>query len=129
MSILISISLSIIVVITLFSVIAGQDWTFSGLNNGFAEGYSFNVDALAGGIAILIIVISLVSIIGIRIFNSGLSESSIRTITICFVYASLWALFSALSYSLLIEIAYVGLFIYLILTLIFVFGVLEKVSN
>lgn len=132
---LIAISLGILIILTLFSVIAGANWISLGLDSTFSdtpEGYigsgSFSIDPLTGAIGIILIVIMICVIFGMRFFSSGLSEQSVRTITIGLSYVSIWILFSIFAEPLLVQIEVFGLFLYIILTIMFTIGILQKIT-
>lgn len=82
-----------------------------------------------GGIAIIIFIGGVSILIGIQVLGSGLSDTTIKVLTILTAYGSLWIILSLLSMSLLFEIQLFGLFIYTILTLIYVIGMIEKISE
>lgn len=82
-----------------------------------------------GGIAIIVLIAGISILIGIQVLGSGLSDITIKVLTILTAYGSLWIILSLLSMSLLFEIQLFGLFIYTILTLIYVIGMIEKISE
>lgn len=90
--------------------------------NIFTE-YGFQVVGLFG-VAISAIVVGVVG--GIDLFGSGLSEHSVKLLSNSVLYFGLWGIFSSIAIPLILEIPmYFGVFIYAILTLMFVVGVLS----
>jgi len=139
MAILLIISLGTIIILAVISTLTGKGSFVGGGNSYLSEGtqttwnlYSSEgiyIDQFEGAIIILIVVVMIICVIGLRIWNSGLSDTSIRTYTIIIFYASLWGIFSALAYDLIVAIETFGSFIYIFLTIIFVIGVFQKVST
>lgn len=141
MALLIIISLGTLIILACITVLTKQG-SFSDvssssfLENGtqsnwtvYSTSSGFYIDEFEGAIIILVIIVAIVAVIGLRIFNSGLSDSGIRTITIIIFYASLWGIFSVMAYDLIISIAIFGSFIYVILTIIFIMGVFQTIHN
>ena len=138
---LILLSLGCLIILSLFSLIVGASLQQVGLqtididtikNNSafqysiddFAE--SFYIDEFIGAIVIIIAIVSVCIIIGFRILNSGLSDQSVKMVTMGITYVSLWAIFSALAYTLIVSIEIIGATIYIILTLMYVIGIIQK---
>lgn len=130
---LILIPLAILGFLTIFSIVAGSDWSelssSLGTQNELMTQYSFQIDEVFGAITILIVILSIVVIIGIRIFDSGLSDEAIRTITVIFMYLGIWALMSTFAHPLILQIEVFGALIYVILTIIYVIGIFQKITN
>jgi len=82
-----------------------------------------------GGIAIIVLIAGISIVIGIQVLGSGLSDTTVKVLTILTAYGSLWIILSLLSMPLLFEIQLFGLLIYTILTLIYVIGMIEKISE
>lgn len=138
---LIGLALSILIVIALFSVIIGGSLSSaeaeiinlnatsssSSYNFDFSDlSQQFYIDGLVGALIIIIIVISLSAILGLRILSSGLSENSVKMLTLGITYTAIWSMFSVLSYPLIASIEVFGLMIYVILTIIYVLGIIQK---
>jgi len=141
---LIGISLGILIVLTIFNIVVGSSfdeiifgtYDMDAVINGSDTSYTldnlniiFNINSLTGAIAIIIIVGLLCTILGIRILGSGISETSVRFLTTCVFYTGIWSLFSVLSYELIINIKVFGLLLYITLTIIFVLGVVQKLTS
>jgi len=90
---------------------------------------TFNIDPLTGAIVIITIIGAISIVIGIQILGSGLADWSIRTAMLTTVYISLWAVLTALSMSLIIEIEMFGGLIYIALTIGYTIGVIQKLSE
>jgi len=138
---LILLTLGILIIIALFSIIIGGNLntvnsqtidinaTSGGSTSNFDFGnlsQSFYIDDLVGAIVIIIIIISLSALLGLRIFSSGLSENSVKMLTLGISYISIWSMFSVLSYPLIVDIEVFGLLIYIMLTLGYVIGIIQK---
>ena len=146
MSKLVNIALIPLLVLTFIAVIFGSNfvsvsieqesiYTWLKLNNTLTEarleGISteINIDALTGAIAIIIALAMITSVIGLRVLGSGLSDASVRTLTIAIIYTSIWTVLSVLAYPLFAGIELFGVLIYVALTIVFVIGVIEKISG
>lgn len=139
MALLLLISLGTIIILACISVLTGKgSFTESSsyLENGTQSSWSyynvstgFYIDQFEGAIVILIIVIAIVVVVGLRFFNSGLSDPAVRTFTIIAFYVSLWGIFSVMAYDLIVSIAIFGAFIYICLTIIFIVGVFQTIHN
>lgn len=142
---LIGITLTIIIVLTILSVISGGDFASGTAEGGLTnelivngttstiqyEEYdtTFGIDPLTGAIALLIIIIAIASIIGLQIFGSGLSDTSVRAIRSAIMYIGLWSTFSLLALPLIFDIAIYGSIIYVILTIGYAIGVYKQISE
>lgn len=138
---LILLTLSILIIIALFSIIIGgnletiesQSININATSSGSSSNFdlsnlsqAFYIDDLVGAIVIIIIIISLSALLGLRIFSSGLSETSVKMLTLGISYVAIWSMFSVLSYPLIVSIEIFGFIIYIILTLGFVIGIVQK---
>lgn len=139
---IIGITLAIMLVISLFSVIAGN--SFIGIltenviqSEAIVNGsttifetvipdYTFGLDPITGGIALIVTIATLGALIGIRVLGSGLSEASIKIIMTGAFYAGLWTLLSVISANLIFAIEGFGALIYTVLTLLYAIGVVSK---
>ena len=141
---LIEISLTILIVISLFSVITGlslkeigiQSLTGSGVFNETTSTFdisnintTFYIDEFSGALVIIISIMIISTLIGLQIMGSGLSEQSVRVITIGISYFGIWTIFSVLSYQLIISIEIIGTLIYITLTIIFTIGIIQKITK
>ena len=146
MSKLVNIALIPLLVLTFIAIIFGSSFvsitieqeaisTWLKLNNTLTESRieqintTINIDELTGAITIIIALAMITSVIGLRVLGSGLSDESVRTLTIAIIYTSIWTILSILAYSLFAIIELFGLLIYVCLTIIFVIGVIEKISG
>ena len=138
---LITISLIAMIIISLLSIISGN--SFIGNTGGFdtsataiingsettldLEGSElFYIDPVLGFIIMFVAIGVLAGLIGFSFLGSGLSESSVRIILWVTVYGAIWGLFSVLSMSLIVAIELYGSLIYIGLTGMYVFGVIQK---
>lgn len=138
---LILLTLSILIIIALFSMLIGgsletQNAELININGTSAGSQSnfdlfnlssqFYIDGLAGMIVIIIVIIAIACLVGLRIFSSGLSENSVKMLTLGITYIAIWSIFSTLAYPLIISIETFGLIIYLILSIGYVIGIIQK---
>lgn len=139
---LIGITLAIMMIVTLISIIAGNQFIgviseylvdsesiVNGTTTTFSIGsgdVAFGLDALTGGIALIIALSVIGGILGIQILGSGLNDSSVKIIMVAIFYGGLWAILSVLSMNLIIAIEVFGGIIYLMLTIVYAIGVVGK---
>jgi len=84
---------------------------------------------MGGGVSIIVLIAGVSIILGLQVLGSGLSDTTLKVLTILTAYISLWIILSLLSMPLLIESELFGILIYTILTLIYVIGMIEKISE
>lgn len=142
---LLGIPLFIMVFLAIFSVVAGSDWgqdlidygtnsyaeapDGSGTFSTGSESTLFGMDALSGTLLIIIIAITIVAVIGLRIFDSGLSEHSIKVISTGLLYGGIWLSLSVLGYGMLNAIPVFGSILWVVLTLMYTIGVINKFNS
>lgn len=142
---IIAVCLVIMTILTLFSVILGSSWTgalgsidigetiiVNGTSQDFAiQGidFSLNIDPVSGFISSIIVIVSIAAILGINIVSSGLSDSAVRIMTMGIVYTSIWTTLSTLSAPLIKSIEIFGALIYIVLTIAYAVGVVQKIDG
>jgi len=141
---LILLSLSCLILISIFAIVLGSSIKEIGIDSIISDAVvggnetsysltdlseSFYIDEFAGALVIIIVIVSICAIIGLRIFFSGLSDVSIKIITLGITYTSIWSVFSSLSYSLIVSIQIVGVLLYIVLTTMYVIGIIQKFSE
>ena len=142
---IVSATLLILVVLSLFSVVLGNSFfgivveqTISNslIINGSTTTFSvqtsdlvFSIDPIAGMIANIITWTSIALLIGIRAFGSGLSDEAVRIGSLGIIYTAVWTLLSALAIPLIFAIELFGALIYIVLTIAYVIGVIQKISS
>lgn len=142
---LIGFSLLILGVLTLFSMILGTNLigtTLSGdvsqdlIVNGTTSTLEFTgqeglfiIDPTVATIAIFIVIIGIAAVLGIQVVGSGLSEESVKTIMSCILYGAIWGLLSVFAMPLIISIEIFGTIIYMVLLMLYVIGVIEKITG
>lgn len=88
---------------------------------------NFSVEMVTGVIALIIACTVVAVAAGIKLFGSGLSETSVKIIYNSTVYYGLWGIFSALSYPMFLAFPlFFGVFGWFILTLIYSLGFFES---
>jgi len=93
------------------------------------EDVFFEIDPILGAIGILTIIAIIGGILGIQIVGSGLSDWSVRLGIITLAYGGLWVLLTILSMPLIKSIEVFGSIIYISLTLGYVIGIIQKISE
>lgn len=142
---IITVCLAIMGVLTLFSFILGNTLfgniisdTFASdiIVNGTTQSLEFSkysetfaIDPTLGAIAILLGIIAIAGILGIQAIGSGLSPTSIKIIMTALMYFIMWGLLSILSEPLISSIKLMGSFIYVGLTVMYIIGVVQKISG
>ena len=145
---LIGITLAILVMLVIFSLIFGSNpigiaqkinidnsVLFTEEFQTFftdAQNVIFSIDTsslIVSGIALLVSVIVVASIVGIQVFASGLSESTVRVIILLTGFIGIWTALSLLVFNLIKSIEVFGSIIYIILTLGYTIGVIQKISE
>lgn len=106
-------------------------FTFNGnvTVNGTDTSYGFAVSETQGFIAFIVTVIALGTVAGIRFVDTGLSTFSVQVITKGTFYIALWSILSTFAYTILIKIWLVGVFMYLVLTLLYVIGFMSTLNS
>lgn len=140
---LIALTLTILGMLTIFQMIGGAialynasaGVTASGIVNSTVTDftvnnntYIFSFDLTTGMIAILI-TISLLAVIGLSIFGSGLNDTSSHLLITITAYVGVWGLMTFLTFNLFLEIPIFGIFIYLTLTVLYSVGVIQSVTG
>ena len=88
-----------------------------------------NIDPIIGAISIIIVVATVGAVIGIQILASGLSPESVRVLIMAIAYTGVWTVLSILSFPLITSIEIFGGLIYVILTIGYVIGIIQKLGG
>ena len=132
---LIMVSLIPLMVLSLFSIMFGNQFVRIDIEavsvrkgaDKYATGASyFDIDPVTASLALIIVIALAGALIGIRFLGSGLSEISVRLINVGLCYTAIWSFLSLLAYPLIREIDIFGGVIYLFLTVLYTFGVIDK---
>ena len=140
--VLIILTLSILMVITVLSLIAGNSFveaSMEGLidSNALINGTTttfemtgtdtlFFIDPVQGAIIMLIAIFVIGAVIGLNVVGTGLNETSSRAVMYGLFYVGIWVILSVLAYPLIVSIELFGTLIYTVLTLLFTVGVVQK---
>ena len=89
----------------------------------------FGIDFLTGAITWIAVIIALVGVLGINIFGTGLNDWAVRVITIGVTYTAIWVIFSLYTSVLIFEIEIFGYLMYVIFTISYAIGVIEKITG
>lgn len=79
--------------------------------------------------SLISIVIVAAGIIGVQVFGSGLSDTSVQMIVRCIIFFTAWSIFSTTSFVLLTSIPLLGAIIYTILTIMYSAGVFLQLAD
>jgi len=90
--------------------------------------HNFNITLVTGAIAIIMVIGLLALGLGIRVLGSGLSETSVKTLVGGIAYTGIWMVLSVMSMPLILNIETFGTIIYVILTVGYVLGVIQKLT-
>ena len=96
------------------------------------EDVIFSIDTsslIVSGLFILATIIIVALATGIQFLASGLSPASVRVIVLITAYTGAWTALSVLVFNLIISIEIFGSVIYIILTVAYVVGVIQKISE
>ncbi len=146
--ILIGITLMILIVLTLLSLILGENF-LSGIinlsvdNEALIDGVPstfvvasqdvlFFIDTsnlLSAGIALLITIAVVAGLSGITFLGSGLNPQSARIIILLTAFGGIWGVLSILASSLIFQIEVFGVIIYISLTIAYSIGVVQQISG
>lgn len=103
----------------------GQGGASSGggalLGVGISDNFAF--------IALIVGIIALVGVIGIQLFGSGESETSIFVIIVFTGLLALWTILSFGSYDMIVSIPLFGPIVYVVLTLMYSVGAFQMVAG
>lgn len=91
--------------------------------------FTLRIDPVVGLITIFIVIIVIAVLLGLQILASGLSPESVRFIMLALLYFGLWGLLSTACFNLITSIQVFGTMIYLVLTIAYVIGVVQKISG
>ena len=141
---ILSLSLIILVVLALFSVIIGNVFIGSQVENVIGNdliinGTStsveleadalFSIDPFLGLIGTIVVLVILATAVGVQFLGSGLSPTSVRIIVLGTAYGGLWLMFSLLAEPLISSIEVFGSLIYITRTIGYIWGVGQKFSG
>jgi len=141
---ILGLSLLILIVLSLFSVILGNSFIGSEVENvignellingtttevGVETEAIFYIDPFLGITAMIIVLVILATAVGVQVLGSGLSPTTVRIIVIGTAYGGIWVLFSLLAEPLISSIEIFGSLIYITLTIGYIWGVIQQFSN
>lgn len=142
---IIGICLTILLVLTLVSVVFGEDFATGVLSseidsttliNGSSttiewagDDVLFTIDPIQGAIVVLIGLIVVVSIISIQVLASGLSSSGSKAVSSFIFFIGVWFMLSTLAEPLIRSVEIFGGLLYLSLTILYLIGVGQKVAG
>lgn len=135
-------SLIPLTVLSIFSMIFGEEFIIyisldelemekpmSDWMEDFDFGSALGGTAMIAGMSIIILIAGVSILVGLQILGSGLSDTTVKVITILTTYVSLWLILSLLSFPLIMDIEPFGFIIYTVLSLTFVIALIQKISE
>ena len=136
---MIIIALLPLIVLSFFSILIGNEFVrieidpthvFSTAEGDFGSGPAwFDFDPITTTLAVLIAIALGVALVGTRILGSGLSDKSVRIVGVGILYTAIWSFLSLLAYPLIRSIQEFGLTIYIVLTVLYTLGVIDKMIS
>ena len=145
---IIGISVLIMTVLSLFSLLLGENLIGNTINvlvdntaliNGStttfvvsAEDILFQVDTsvlINAGIALIVAVGFVATITGVQVLGSGLNAQSARVLIIIAGYTGIWTALSIVAFQLITSIEVFGSLIYIAITIGYAVGVVQKLSG
>lgn len=96
------------------------------------ESVIFSIDTsslIISGILILATIILVALATGVQFLASGLSPASVRIFVLLTGYVGIWTALTVLVFSLIVSIQIFGSIIYITLTISYVIGVVQKISE
>lgn len=142
---LITLSLLILGVLTIFSMVLGESlsgtmlkgtYESTAIVNGSVSTIEFGendllfiIDPTILGIAALVVIIGVAALLGIQFLASGLADESIKVIMACILYGVVWTLLSIFAMPLIISIEVFGTVIYTVLLIMYIAGVIENITG
>lgn len=90
---------------------------------------TFDIASSLGLIAIIGAGIILAAVVGTRILGSGVSEESVSAIWKGTLLLTIWAVFSVTAMGMIAQVAWLGPFFYLFLTILYCLGVVNQVGH
>ena len=140
---LITLSLLILGVLTIFSMVLGESlsgtmlkgtYGSSAIVNGSVSTMEFGdtdllfiIDPTVLGIGAFVIIIGVAALLGIQFLASGLADESIKVIMACILYGVVWILLSIFAMPLIISIEIFGVVIYTVLLIAYIVGVIQSI--
>lgn len=140
---LITLSLLILGVLTIFSMILGENLSGTMLQGTYSSGAIVNgstttmefgdtdllfiIDPTVLGIAAFVVIAGLAAVLGIQVVATGLSGESIKVIMACILYGVVWILLSIFAMPLILSINVFGVVIYTVLLIGYIVGVIQAI--
>jgi len=142
---LIILSLLILGVLTIFSMVLGENLSGTMLQGTHSSSTIVNgstttvilggndilfvIDPTVLGIAAFVVIAGLAALVGIQAFATGFSPESVRIIMMCVLYGVIWTLLSVFAMPLIISIKVFGVIIYTVLLIAYITGVIQKIGG
>ena len=87
------------------------------------------ISATEGILASVVAIVAFGIAIGIKVFDSGISEFSQKIIFMFSIYMGLWGIFTVFSYNLMTSIPVFGAFIFFSITMVHLLGIIQEVNT
>lgn len=137
--------LMILLSITLFSIITGNNLITVGIDEAYSFTQTLNgtitevelpdiatslfLDPLIQAVIWISIIAGIIIISSITVLSSGLSEIGSKWIGYSIFYISIWIILSTLSFPLITSIELIGVIIYITLTILYAIGVIVQLGT
>lgn len=110
---------------------AGVDGTqtLNGTDTTVLQGstFAFYIDPVQGAIVLFTVLIGVAIVMGLQVLGSGIATDQGKTVTKFVYYTAFWVIFSAFGLPLLNAIPVFGGWLYLILTIGYVWGAVSEI--
>lgn len=142
---IIGICISIMLVLTLFSVISGNSFLGVSDSTGYSgstwingsetlvevgdSALTFQVTELQGALLIIVVIAIAVSLLSIKFLGSGIGTVGVQTLRTSIMYGAIWGVLSVLVVELILAIYLFGGFIYIGITFAYVYGVIKQLGD
>jgi len=118
------IPLSIMIVLTIFSVMLGNELTVVE-----EQGLLLEIDPFLGILGIIIGLTVVGGAIGFNLLGSGLNTASVKIIVLGAFYIVIWIFLSSISQPLIVEIEVFGTLLYLTITIWYAIGCIRQLAG
>lgn len=119
--------LFIFIVIGILAMLIGSVGNYTIVFNEHNYNFNFNLDDAVK--TIIASVIGGLVLVGFRILDSGLNDETVRIISACILFATLWTAISLFSKSFIVDIPIFGIVVWSVLSFIYIIGVFMEVSE
>jgi len=87
------------------------------------------ITSLQGALLIITVIMMVSSVVGIKVFGSGLDSFTVETITKGTFYFGFFGILSTLAYPMIADLYMLGSFFYFILTVMYIYGFVQNLHS